>query len=57
MDNVLLSGPARHALNFTSIISRSPFLLISFLDFPGPAALPEYLHVEAVTESCFGHPV
>jgi len=23
-----------------------PFLLISFLDFPGPAALPEYLHVK-----------
>jgi len=28
-----------------------------FLDFPGPTALPESLHVEDFTKSCFGHPV
>jgi len=33
------------------------FPLFSFLDFPGPAALPEYLHVEDFTKSCFGYPV
>jgi len=32
------------------------FLLFSFLDFPGPAALPEYLHVKASAKSFFGHP-
>jgi len=31
--------------------------VISFLDFPGPAALLEYLHVEAFIKSYFGHPV
>jgi len=34
-----------------------PFLLFSFLDFPGPAALPEYLHAEDFTKSSFDHPV
>jgi len=33
------------------------FLLFSFFDFPGPAALPDYLHVEAFNKSCFGHSV
>ena len=41
-------------INFTSIILKLAFLLFSFLDFPGPAALPDYLHVEAFTKSCFG---
>jgi len=26
-------------------------------DFAGPAALPEYLHVEDFTKSCLGHPL
>jgi len=38
-----------------------PFMLFLFLEFPGPAALPEYLHVENVTKLLFGllfgHPV
>jgi len=29
-------------INFSSIILRLPFLLFSFLDIPGPVALPEY---------------
>jgi len=33
------------------------FLLFPFLDFPGTATLPEYLHVEVFTKSCFVHPV
>jgi len=33
------------------------FLLFLFLHVPGPAALPEYLHVEASTKSCFSNPV
>jgi len=28
-------------------------VLFSFLDFPGPAALPDYLHIEAFTKSLF----
>jgi len=28
-------------------------MVLSFLDFPGPAALPDYLHVEAFTKSLF----
>jgi len=34
-----------------------PFLLFSFLDFRGPAALPEFIHVENFTKSSFGHSV
>jgi len=60
--NNVLSGPARHAsrryfIKFTSIILKFPALLFAFLDFPSPAALPEYLCVEVFSKSCFSHPV
>jgi len=41
-----------HFNNFKVAIS-----VISFIDFSGPAALPEYLHIENFTKSCFGHPL
>jgi len=40
-------------VNCTSKILKLPIVLFSFVDFPGPAALPDYLHVEAFTKSLF----
>jgi len=60
INNVLLSQQGMSSLLYQihfNIILISPFLLFSFLDFPGPAALPEYLHVEDLTKSLIGHPV
>jgi len=39
-------------INITSIISKVTISVISFLNFPSPTALLEYLHGEAFTKLC-----